>query len=664
MFKKYISLYLTILLAINPMVLLLLTRSFFISFLFPLSLLILSTFIASYSNVRIKVWAFNICLIIGICLHSELFFRSFLSEYDIPNLYQPEGNFYFNRPCLEQEFIFDEYSSIYRTNCQGYRIDELIKINDSITCCDWLFIGDSFTQGAQVNYKDLFSTILYQHYPNKLIVNAGISGAGIYEEMNYYKKYGCKLNPQKVILQLGVFNDFMNVYERKATFKEYLTAYSSLYRFLEYNLSDNEEDLPLGRWVEPFRESYQSNVDFNIFFKPSSRIKEEDKKNMLDCIKKFKDLVESNGGELIILLLPTKEQTSNKMLDEVLESYGIDKTLLDMTYPNRWMKNISDSLEIDIIDLYEKFRASSEFPFFYQDEHMNKYGHELVSGALVDYFNTKERPQYEMPVLSNTYDRYPTIYRNYMLFQSVAARGNLICSSNTLMFDKKVVISSNEDLIHPIMNEDCSLMAFTKGCQDENKTNVILHSFSSGKSTVITKDRNQFSSIPTFSHDGDKIVYATWQEMDYGSFSSSDIAIYSIKEEQSEILISDGFEKWRPIFSKNDSSIYYIKTNPNNGKFGIFTYDLYSKTEDNVLVEDYDIWDISLSPSGKYMLYAGRKNDNWDIFIYDLISCRTQQLTDTLGDEWDPTFGEDDSDIWFAGEMGCNNGIYHKSIKL
>lgn len=64
------------------------------------------------------------------------------------------------------------------------------------------------------------------------------------------------------------------------------------------------------------------------------------------------------------------------------------------------------------------------------------------------------------------------------------------------------------------------------------------------------------------------------------------------------------------------------------------------------------------------MLYAGYKNQNWDIFIYDILQQKEKQITDTLGDEWDPVFGADDSDIWFAGVFGINNGIYHKKIDL
>ena len=51
-----------------------------------------------------------------------------------------------------------------------------------------------------------------------------------------------------------------------------------------------------------------------------------------------------------------------------------------------------------------------------------------------------------------------------------------------------------------------------------------------------------------------------------------------------------------------------------------------------------------------------------DLFLYDVISKQVQQLTHSIGNEWDPVFYSED-EIWFAGEFGINNGIYHLSIR-
>lgn len=187
MTEKRLNILLGTLLLLNPLVLLLLSHSIGLTVVLSVCALVIAFFVSQSNSLRIKVWAFNLFAILSICLHCELLFREFFSAKNIPNLYELHGKYYFNKPFLDCMFRTNEYASSYKTNCQGYRMDDLSNANDTVKACDWLFIGDSFTQGAQVYYRDLYTTLLYESFPNKVIVNAGISGAGLYDELNYLK---------------------------------------------------------------------------------------------------------------------------------------------------------------------------------------------------------------------------------------------------------------------------------------------------------------------------------------------------------------------------------------------------------------------------------------------------------------------------------------------
>lgn len=208
-YKQANSLLLALLLW-NPFMLLLLTRSIAATFVTVFIVLVIAYFVSRSKSLYLKAWAFNLCAIVSISLHAEVLFRSFLSDVNIPNLYEIHGKYYFNKPFLNKEFRTSEYMSTYKTNCQGYRMAELSNAYDTLKACDWLFVGDSFTQGAQIDYDELFTTRLFSSFPNKIIVNAGISGAGLYDELNYFKDKGKELQPKVVFLQIGVFNDFFN----------------------------------------------------------------------------------------------------------------------------------------------------------------------------------------------------------------------------------------------------------------------------------------------------------------------------------------------------------------------------------------------------------------------------------------------------------------------
>lgn len=607
-------------------------------------------------SLRVKVWAFNIAAILSICYHAELLFRVFGSDSDIPNLYELHNKFYFNKPYLNQKFETDEYSSLYRTNCQGFRIDEQTNADDSIKQCDWLFIGDSFTQGAQVDYEYLFTSLIYKNFPDKTIVNAGISGAGLYEELNFYREIGQQLHPKKVFLQIGVFNDFKGIEEHRASLQDYIAEKSSLYRFLSYHLSPQDET-PLGRWMEPFFLNHQDNIDSNILYKTASAQKEKNRGNFATCISEFKRLVESNGAELVLILLPSKEQISPRMLKETIEICKLKESDIDLQAANRLCAEVAQKEGLTLIDMYKDFRASS-LPFFLIDEHLNVLGHELIASRLVAEYETISH-RYDYLSLGNYGDRYPTLLADSvsLLYQSHQNRKYSICRKNINYNAEESLLKNFQELIHPSISPSQDALLFTVGNQDKLQTEVVLLNLTNGKQETLN-DTECSASIPMFSNDGNLIAFPQWGNGNTKPY----IKLYDVNEHREFARFSDGIECWRPIFSKGDSVVYHISKATENSKFAIKAYRIKDGVTVMVLKMPYDIWDIALSPSGKYIAYAGNKDCNWDLFLFNIETQQVTQLTKTIGNEWDPSFGHGDDELFFAGEFGINNGIYRLKI--
>jgi hypothetical protein len=647
------------LIVFNPVLLLVMSKNF----VFTMAVIMLTTVIGFIllclsGYQRLKIWAANIAVILGIALYSELLFRELCPQLNIPNIYGIHGKFYFNKPNLNKTFRDDEFISLYKTNSQGYRTDELTA-TENVDSCDWLFIGDSYTQGAQVDYDKLFSTLVYRNFPDKIIVNAGMSGAGLYEELNYYKSMGSKLKPKRIYLQIGAFNDFYNVRERNAGISEYLMSYSDLYRFLEYNIIDSPT-LPLGRWTEPFFPDRTNNIDFNIFFKEESDRKKQDIDAISTVIREYKSCTDRTDAELVIVLVPSKEQVSNRLLYEVMSKYNISVNDLDMQKPNKLMSEICTKYGIRLIDLYSDFANADYLPFFERDEHLNEYGHELIAQRISAEFKD-EAKQYEYYSQSNSYERYPTLYNDGMsvLYQHQDNLKHYIASSNIMRSRNNELWQSVQELIHPMMSANGEYLLFTEGDQNNGDTNVILHNLSNQSSVRVNPDGCK-GAIATFSHDSQMIVYPQWS----GNNLVTTIAIYDISQGKELTKIATSGECWRPIFSQDDSAIYYIERDGSSKKFVVMKHDIANKKSSVILNTGYEIWDIALSPSGNYIAYAGNKSGNWDIFLYDLQRKQIQQITNSLGNEWDPTFGCTDDDLWFAGVFGFNNGIYHKKLSL
>jgi hypothetical protein len=261
---------------------------------------------------------FNSLALISAFVHAEVLLIYGCPSHVIENLYTMEDGYYFNRPMLDQRFKSNEFAVGYRTNSQGFRIGAGQEPTHEIAETDWLILGDSFTQGAQVELEDLYSTKLNLRFPDKVVVNAGISGMGIAHEYRYFVEKGRRLQPTLVILRLGSFNDLMNVGPWPISVTEHLLTRSALFRLLFNNIRYGDpQDLPLRRWVEPFRPTAQGNAESNVFYKGDSEEKTEDVTAFKLHLKKFSSEVALAGGKLLVLLLPTREQIDPNALSEV-----------------------------------------------------------------------------------------------------------------------------------------------------------------------------------------------------------------------------------------------------------------------------------------------------------------------------------------------------------
>lgn len=648
------------LLLLNPVITFLLSKSVLLSFICLLVALVLIVITAKSKKI-IYLFTINFILLISLFLHSEVVFKFGFPEYIITNLYEIEDGYYFNKPELLEDIRDKEYEVFYKTNVEGYRMPSALSADKTVEKCDWLFVGDSFTQGAQVEFRNLYTSQLYNQFPDKVIVNAGISGFGIIEEYNYYKNAGYKLKPQKVFLQICSFNDFMNVKENNHDFSDYLTQYSELARFLLFNLKyKSPEELSLGRWVEPFCKQEEDNRDYNIFYTDKSEKQLQDLKKFAKYLALFKQEVEKNGSELVVLLIPTKEQSYSRYLDEVTSGFEIPSSKLDMLYPNNFLKKLCDQNGVELIDLLDAYKENAENVFFEYDEHLNEFGHYLTAEVLKEKISRTSISK--STLLSNTLlgDRYPTLIDNdeRLLYQSYRDGNNEIFLNDSKMKNETRLTHNNIDESHPTVNLSKNIVALTEGSAEDLTTNIALLDLETMERTYQTLESNTFGAIPNFSPDGNSITYAEWNwDEREQNFTTPRIVISPLESSESKNVLTDGkHEDWRPIFTSDGKSIIFISKR--SEQFDLFIKEISSGTERQLTNTPYDEWDPQISQDGKSIVYAGKKDGNWDLFILDIESGQPYRITETIGDEWDPSFSSKGEKVVFSGEFGFHHCIY------
>ncbi|MFD2968845.1 hypothetical protein [Sphingobacterium bambusae] len=659
---KNLFLLVGVLLLINPVIIYIVFGKIWLSLLTTLVAVVLTVGVAERKKLRgmFTIWL-NFLIVISIFIHSEAVFTSRFPEYIIEDLYKVNHYYYFNRPYLDKTFQDKEYNVRYKTNAQGFRIGSDDDPDVRVQECDWLFIGDSYTQGAQVEYEDLFTSKLFDSFPNKIIVNAGISGMGIIDEYYYYVNEGKLLKPEKIFLQICNFNDFMKVEKRTAGFSDYLMHHSNFARFMLYDLKyANPAELPLGRWTEPFYPDKKSNIDYNIFYREQSEKKKRDLKNFCLYLQKFSKAAAENGSELILFQIPTKEQVHFKYLNEVLSEFDINIEELDMNFPNRWLSKQCKNQEIAYLDLLPDFTSSQAALFYDFDEHLNILGHQQIANSLRKKIEMSPSARAEITMLSksNAGDRYPVfdIHDSTVFFQSWRDGNMELFSADSTMQSVQRITWNNRDELHSWPSPDGRTIVFTEGDQALNTTKVILMDINGTNRRSITNGIDTFGAIPSFSPDGNWIAYAAWH-LRSGNFTNPYIVLQQIHTNEVSIITSDDYEHWRPIFSPDGKTIYYIAKDKDD-QFDIYAYSLQSKKRTNLTKSTYDEWDPSVSPDGSTMVYSARQNGNWDLFLLDLQSGVKRRLTDSKGDEWDPTFSPSGKTIYYAATYGLRNGIF------
>jgi len=661
---RVILLLATLLLA-NPAILFLLTRSVLSAIAVPMACIAVMQLVASRPRWRLlSAYLFNAFAVLSIFAHAEVVLVYGFPDYVVENLYTIEDGYYFNRPFLDQTFRTKEYVVRYRTNAQGFRIADAQEATHTYTTADWLVIGDSFTQGAQVDFSQLYTTLLNRRFPDKIVVNAGISGLGIGHEYNYFAKDGYRLRPDLVILQLSSFNDFMNVEPSLVGLSDRLMTHSAFIRLLLADFKfTNPATLPLGRWTEPFHPDPQSNADFNIFYTETSPTKARDLAAFERYLTSLRDSVVSHKAKLLVVLIPTKEQVHARYLEEVLREFSIAPSRLDMRRPNMFLAALTQRLNVEFLDLLSAFQSGGS-PFFEYDEHLSPVGQTVMAKALAERLE-EIGGRSEVRLLSTdlTADRYPLFSQDGSLMSYQSFRdGNMELFVATPDLRQQRQLTFNDvDESHPMLSKDNSQILFTQGLPESQRTEVVIMNVDGSGRRVLTSEPNVFGAIPTFSRSNLRIAYAEWTYDETSDvFATPRISVLDVVSGKKQYITPANRESWRPVFAPDDSRLYYISKT--NGQFDLYAYDLTDRSEHQLTQTPVDEWDPQVSPDGAHLVYAARADGNWDLFLMEIATGATRRLTATKGDEWDPSFTPDGASILFAGRFGLLEALFEKPL--
>ncbi len=372
--------------------------------IFPILLGLILLFV----NTNNKLIIFNTIVIFGIfSIGIEIYFlqkknektanKIFLEKNeDIPQLC---GTFFKNIKDLDiyplggisnipvkLENKFSKKITIENTDNFGFKNPIKWSIDNEI---NFMFIGDSFTYGADVAHKEGFVDYFTLNYPNT--INLGCGGTGPIIQRGIFSEYVKKIKPNYVIWNLNLGNDINSDLpsELKTFYSNYLDFNFSQNLIIKQSLIDNLHKNYWTKYIEKKNkeiEKFKSDTDMiskiNINF--ISILKLSSLRNFLGLKFSFS---QSSFEIFKIILNEVKKDTeiwNGKLIVNVIPSdqkfISIFHELDYNSYNNRIINYLRNN-GFDYIDLNDYFNKSNYTMYF--DGHFTLAGNKLVSDIIL-----------------------------------------------------------------------------------------------------------------------------------------------------------------------------------------------------------------------------------------------------------------------------------------
>jgi lysophospholipase L1-like esterase len=270
---------------------------------------------------------------------------------------------------------------------------------------DIVVVGDSMAFGYGVGDDETWTALLADQLRGSPIINLGLVGAAPQQYLRIYETYGRGLQPALVLFCLfpgndvgdaGLFDRWVkagsqgNYLKRRFAIQkdkagpsiQHLLQQSYLVSFLRYTRK-NAVSRVSARTID-FPDGCRLHI-VPTFYAEIERQTKPDHPNfrmVLGTVEQARALAEQNGSQLLVLLMPTKEEVYLPLLDDERAS-AIAPFVAAF-----------DEAGIPYLDLTPHLQARArqgERLFFEIDGHPNAAGHRLIAEVILDHL--RRHPQ-------------------------------------------------------------------------------------------------------------------------------------------------------------------------------------------------------------------------------------------------------------------------------
>ncbi len=266
-----------------------------------------------------------------------------------------------------------------------------------------LVLGDSFVFGWGVEIEaSMVAGVqlgLRQDYSELEVLNGGLPGFGLRDEVDWLRHHGLRLEPDLVVLVVMMGNDLLEATanRRRERLSEILpeagiagelqiTAYrrSHLFRLTKRAGSGLASRLGL---PEPWAIGYLREMMGALALEPPLLVL-EGRQASRQAVAELVELAEDHGIALAALLIPAQMQVQPEVFEALCALIDLEPSEHDPDVPGRFFAGLLAEHNIPNFDVSAAFRreiAKGEQLYFAYDPHWTPAGHDLAADLLVDF---------------------------------------------------------------------------------------------------------------------------------------------------------------------------------------------------------------------------------------------------------------------------------------
>jgi GDSL-like lipase/acylhydrolase family protein len=277
-----------------------------------------------------------------------------------------------------------------------------------------LVLGDSFMEALQVRLEDSFPRLLEQRLSAMTgqrveVINAGVSGWGTDQQLQYLTEYGLALKPDLVLIAMTLHNDVSdNLGEqfhvlkgdqvvarppfeiparefRLLKVKDYLASHSHLTQLMRRYKHLGE--------VRVAARQLDDHVS-QLLRKAEPAPIDKGWRLTTGLIGEIRRQAKAVGARTAVFLIPLSIQVYEDMLRRWLADHELERSSIALEKPQAMMERVGRVIGVDVIDLLDAFREwhrrEGKSLHLVGEGHWNVDGHRLVTAVVAEELTKRE----------------------------------------------------------------------------------------------------------------------------------------------------------------------------------------------------------------------------------------------------------------------------------